>query len=104
QRDDPRESAHAHARAFRGLGVLRQADARTPRGLEPAPLARDAYVRPRTERDLARELRRAARALLAVGRRRAAPCGPAGLRSRGAVLGRGVPLVPLALSRDAHAR
>ena len=46
QRDDPREGADARARALRGLGVLRQADARAARGLEPAAVAGHAQLRP----------------------------------------------------------
>src|SRR6476646_184511 len=38
QRDDPREGPHARPAALRGLGVLRQAHARAPRGLD-APLS-----------------------------------------------------------------
>jgi len=65
QRDDPRKSAHPGVAALRGLGVLRQADARPARGLEPAPEPGDAHFRPAAERDLAAELRGTAGALLA---------------------------------------
>ncbi len=45
QRHDPREGADAGADAIRGLRVLRQADARTPRGLEPALEPGHAHLR-----------------------------------------------------------
>jgi ATP-binding cassette, subfamily B, bacterial len=67
QRHDPREGAAARAGAVRGLRVLRQADARAPRGLEPAAVAGDADLRPRPERGLAGQLRRAAGAVLRLG-------------------------------------
>ena len=80
------------ARALRGLGVLRQADARAARGVGAAAHPREPHVRPRAERRLAR---RATRALLLhfspwavailVAR------GPAGVRRGDAVLGRRVP-------------
>ena len=70
QRDDPREGADARARALRGLRVLRQADARAARGLEPAAVAGDAHLRPGAERDLAGELRHAARRTSRRGRSR----------------------------------
>ena len=50
QRHDPREGAHARAAALRGLGVLRQADARAPRGLDAPAEPRDAHVLPGAER------------------------------------------------------
>ena len=103
QRDDPRESADARARALRGFGVLRQADARAARGLEPAALARHAHLRPRPERDIAGELRHPARTLFAVGRRRAGARGAARIRRRGALLGRRLSPLSLAIAGDAHA-
>ena len=50
ERADPREGADARAHALRGLGVLRQADARAPRSLEPAAVAGDAHLGPVPER------------------------------------------------------
>ncbi len=103
QRDDPREGADAGARAVRGLRVLRQAHACAARGLDAAPLARDAQLRPRAERDRTGQLRHASRAVFAVGRRRAAARGTTLVRRGSEVLRRRVPAVPLALARDAHA-
>ena len=48
QRDDPREGADARAHALRGLRVLRQADARAPRGLEPPAVAGRSHLRARS--------------------------------------------------------
>ncbi len=61
--------------ALRGLGVLRQADARAPRGLDATAQPGDAHLLPRAERHIAGQLRRAAVALLALGGRRAAAGG-----------------------------
>lgn len=52
---------------------------RAARGLEPPAIARDAHLRSRAERRVDRELRGSARALLAVGSRRAGARGPAGI-------------------------
>ena len=77
QRDDPREGADARAHALRRLGVLRQAHARAPRGVEPAAVAGHAHLGPVPERDCHHQLRGAAGRLLALGRgraRRSAAC------------------------------
>ncbi len=57
ERDDPRKGADARAAALRGLGVLRQAHARAPRGLDAAAEPGHAHLRPGAERHLAGELR-----------------------------------------------
>src|SRR5450631_2086661 len=103
QRDDPREGVDARAATLRGLGVLRQIDAGATRGLEPAAVARHAHLRTGAERHLARKLRDAARALLAVGCGRVAARRPTGVHRRGQILRRRIPPISLALARDSHA-
>ena len=103
QRDDPREGAHPRAAALRGLGILRQAHARAPRGIHPPAESRHPHFRAGAERHLAGELRRAAGAVLTVGGRGIAVGGTAGVRRGSQVLRRCVSAVPLALARDPHA-
>src|SRR4029077_10496589 len=93
----------ARADALRGLGVLRQTDAGAPRGFHAAAEPGHAHFRAGAERDLARELRRAARTLLALGGGSVAACRPAGFRSGGEILRRCVPSLPLAIAGDPHA-
>ena len=58
QRHDPGEGADPRHRAVRGLRVLRQADARAARGLEPPLEPRDAHLRASAERVFAGLFRR----------------------------------------------
>src|ERR1700722_13097310 len=76
---------------------------RARRGFQPPLEPGDAHFRPDAERDLAAQLRRAAGAILALDHAGAAGGGTAGIRRGGEVLGRRLPAVPLALTRDAHA-
>ena len=106
QRDDPREGADARARALRGLGVLRQADARAPRGVvaaaEPRRCAAFALAQNAISLGQLRArcwLRFSPWAVLILGSPRSA-----GVRRRDEVLGRRVSPVPLARARDAACR
>ena len=103
ERDDPREGAHARAHAFRRFGVLRQADARAPRSVEPAAVAGHAHLGPVAERDRHREFRGAAGRIFALGGGHPDCRRPAGVLRRDQVLRRRLPPVPLARARDAHA-
>src|SRR5690606_23273809 len=99
----PREGAHAGPGALRGLGVLRPADPRTAGGLAAAAFAGTAQLPAGAEPGVADELRRAAVAVLALGRAAPPAGGPAWLRCRNPLLERGLPPVPLAFAGAAHA-
>ena len=101
---DSRQGAHARARAVRGLGVLRQAEPRAPRGVGAAAVAREPHVRARAERHRDHELRGAAAALLAVGGRDSRDRGAARVHRRDEVLGRALPRVPVAQPGSSNAR
>ena len=103
QRHDSGKGVDPGSDAIRGFRVLRQADARAPRSLQPALEPGDAHLRPAAECDFAGVLRRLADPLLAVGGGAADSGRTAGVPGGGEVLRRGISPVPLARSRVAHA-